>query len=156
VAVAEGGKNVNSTDREKIVAIMKENSRHAYLATCDGDQPRVRPVSPIVGDDMSLWVATYASSRKVKQIKDNPKVCMAFVAQPDGDKAAFVLATAEIIPAADEKKRVWGLAPFDLSQYFAEGPGSPEFCLLKMIINKIEWWDSWTEGPKVYEPKKAK
>ncbi len=56
---------MGSTDIQKIVAIMKENSLHAYLATCDGDQPRVRPVSPIVEDNMSIRVATYTTSRPV-------------------------------------------------------------------------------------------
>ena len=73
---------MNSSDSQKIVAIMKKNSLHAYLATCDCEQPWVRPVSPIVEDDMSIWVTTYSTSRKVKQIRQNPKVCIAFVEQP--------------------------------------------------------------------------
>jgi uncharacterized pyridoxamine 5'-phosphate oxidase family protein len=44
------------SDKEKIVTIMKANSRHTYFATCDGDQPFVRPVSPIVEDDLSIWI----------------------------------------------------------------------------------------------------
>jgi len=56
---------MNLSDEQKIVSIMKENCIHAYLATCDGDQPRVRPVSPIVEDDMSIWVTTGATSRMV-------------------------------------------------------------------------------------------
>lgn len=70
---------MNSADKEKIVAIMKETCLFAFLATSDGDQPQVRPVSPIVEDDMSIWVATFSDSRKVKQIKENPKICLASV-----------------------------------------------------------------------------
>ncbi len=40
---------MSSSDKQKIVAIMKANSRHAYIATCDGDQPRVRPVALRLG-----------------------------------------------------------------------------------------------------------
>lgn len=139
------------SDKEKIVAIMKENSFHAYFATVDGDQPRVRPVSPIVEDDMSLWVTTFGTSRKVQHIQENPKTCLAFVELPRGDKAATVVGRAEIIDNLDEKKRVWDLAGFDLSQYFPHGPESDEFCLLKIVIDRIEWRDSWTGGQKVYE-----
>ena len=85
---------MNLSDERKLVSLMKENSPHAYLATCDGDQPRVRPVSPIVEDDMSIWVTTYSTSRKVKQIRQNPRICLAFVEQPDGDKAAIVVGEA--------------------------------------------------------------
>jgi len=133
---------------------MKKNSLHAYLATCDGDQPRVRPVTPIVEDDLKIWVATSSNSRKVQQIKGNPKVCLSFVEHPEGNKSAFVIGEAEIIPDLDQKKRVWKLASFDLSRYFPEGPESDEFCLLKIHINKIEWWESWESGTKVYEPNK--
>jgi len=145
-------KSMNSSDRQKIVAIMKENSLHAYLATVDCDQPRVRPVSPIVEDDLSIWVTTYSTSRKIKQIQQNPKVCLAFVEQPRGDKAAYVIGEARIIADLEEKKRVWKLATFNLSEHFPNGPESDEFCLLKIIIKKIEWRDSWTSKIRIYEP----
>ena len=58
---------MSASDKEKIVSIMRENSRHAYFATCNRDQPFVRPVSPIVEDDMSIWVTTFYTSRKVNK-----------------------------------------------------------------------------------------
>ncbi|MBA7612866.1 hypothetical protein ES703_20107 [subsurface metagenome] len=143
---------MNSRHRQKIVGIMKENCLHAYLATTDGDQPRVRPVSPIVEDDMSIWVTTFASSRKVKQINENPKISLAFVEQPTGEKAAVVIGEAQIIPDLAEKKRVWKLATFDLSQYFPDGPESRDFCLLKIVIRKIEWRDSLEGETNICEP----
>jgi len=143
---------MNLSDEQKMVCIMKDNSLHAYLATCDGDQPRVRPVSPIVEDDMSIWVTTRGTSRKVKQIRRNPKICLAFVEQPIGDKAATVIGEAQIIPDIGQKKRVWKLAKFDLWEHFPNGPDSDDFCLLKIIIKKIEWTDSRIAGWKIYEP----
>jgi general stress protein 26 len=143
---------MESSEKQKMMAIMKENSLHAYLATCDDDQPVVRPVSPIVEDDASIWVTTFCSSRKVKQIQSNPKICLTFVKQPSGDEAAVVFGEAEIVPDLEEKRRVWNLATFDLSQHFPEGPVSKEFCLLKIIVEKIEWRDSWEGGTKIYKP----
>lgn len=142
---------MNSSDKQIMITIMKENSLHAYLATCDCDQPRVRPVSPIVEDNMSVWITTYSSSRKVKQIRQNPKICLAFVEQPQGDKVAFLIGKAEIIQDLEEKKRVWNLATFNLSEHFPDGPESNKFCLLKIIIKNIEWRDSWTSKVRIYE-----
>jgi general stress protein 26 len=144
---------MNSLDEQKVVTIMNKYSLHAYLATSDGDQPRVRPVSPIVEDNMSVWITTYSTSRKVKHIQKNPKICLAFVEQPHGDKAATIIDDAEIISDIEEKKRVWNLAPFDLSEHFPNGPESKEFCLLKINMRKVEWRDSWTSGMKTFEPK---
>ena len=148
----KGGNNMNPPDEQKIVSIMKDNFLYASLATCDGDQPRVRTVSPIVEDDMSIWVTTRGTSRKVKQIGQNPKICLAFVEQPNGDKAAIVIGEARIIPDIEKKKRVWKLAPFDLYEHFPNGPDSDEFCLMKIIIKRIEWRDSGTAEAKIYEP----
>lgn len=141
-----------NSEKQKIVAIMKENSLHAYLATCDGDQPIVRPVSPIVEDDMSIWVTTFCTSRKVKQIQHNPKICLAFVEQPRGDKATVVIGEAQIILDLQKKKRVWKLATFNLSQHFPKGPETEEFCLLKIVVKKVEWRASWKGGTKIYKP----
>jgi general stress protein 26 len=131
---------------------MKENSLHAYLATIDDDQPFVRPVSPIVEDAMTIWVTTFSTSRKVSHIRNNPKICLAFVEQPQGDKAAFVFGEAHIISDIEKKKKVWQLANFDLSQHFPNGPESKEFYLLKINPKRIEWRDNWEAGNKIFEP----
>jgi len=143
---------MNSPEKQKIVEIMKKASDFAFLATCDGDQPRIRPVAPIVEDDMSIWVATSAKSRKVKQIKQNPRISLAFVQHPEGEKAATVIGEAEILPDMEQKKRIWELAPYDLSQYFPNGPESEDYCLLKINVGKIEWWEDFEGGTKTYEP----
>jgi len=143
---------MNSSDKQKIVDIMKQTNLFAFLATCDSGQPRVRPVAPIVEDDMSLWVATSAKSRKVKQIKQNPKISLVFVRHPNGEKAATVIGEAEIVADMEKKKRVWGLAPYDPSQHFPEGPESEDCCVLKINIKKIEWWEDFESGMKTYEP----
>jgi general stress protein 26 len=142
---------MSPADKKKIVSIMKETCSHAYLATVDGDQPRVRPVSPIVEDDMSIWVTTFRSSRKVRQLEVNPKICLAFIEQPSGDKAAIVTGAARIIEDIKAKQKVWNIAGFDLAEYFPKGPEDEEYCLLKIIPSRIEWRDSWAKT-KVYEP----
>lgn len=147
------------SEKQKIVAVMKAITP-AYLATCDGNQPRVRAVSPIVEDDMSIWVSTGSSSRKVKQIKQNPKCCLAFVQPPyagRGEKAAIALGEAKIIPSLEEKKRFWGIwthvyPGFDLSKEYPNSPESNEFCLLKIFVKKIEWWENGQM--EIYEPEK--
>ena len=143
---------MGSSEKQKIVSVMKENCLHAYLATCDGDQPVVRPVSPIVEEDMSIWVTTFCTSRKITQIRGNSKICLAFVEQPRGEKAAVVIGRAKIIPDLQEKRRVWKLAPFNLLEHFPDGPEAEEFCLLKITAEKIEWRDSWEGGRKIYKP----
>jgi general stress protein 26 len=130
---------------------MRENCLHAYLATSYDAQPFVRPVSPIIEDDTTIWVTTYSTSRKINHIRQNPRICLAFVEQPRGDKAAVVFGEAYIVPDLEKKRKVWGLALFDLSQHFPDGPESKDFCLLRVIPKRIEWRDSWEGGTKTFE-----
>ncbi len=143
---------MNPSDKQKIVEIMKKASSFAFLATCDSGQPRVRPVSPMVEDDMSVWVATSGKSRKVQQIKKNPKMSLAFVVHPQGDKAATIIGEAEIVEDMEQKKRVWGLASYDPTQFWPDGPESKDYCVLKINVKQIEWWEDWETGMKTYEP----
>ena len=143
---------MGTSDEQKIVSIMRDNYLHANLATCDGDQPRVRTVSPVVEDDMSIWVTTRSTSRKVKQLRENPKICLAFVEPPEGDKSVTVIGEASIVPDLEKRRRIWKLAPFDLYEHFPDGPDSDDFCLLKIMANRIEWREVGTGALKIHEP----
>ena len=144
-----------SSDREKVLGIIKQAVSHAFLATYDGDQPVVRSISPIAEDDLALWLTTSAAANKVKQIRKNPKVCFLFVVQPTGEKSAAVYGRAQIVTDLATKTRIWGLAPFDLSQFFPDGPESPDYGLLKIVPDEIHWQDGWTDGRKVCRPAKG-
>jgi general stress protein 26 len=143
---------MGSGDREKVLGIIRASAAHAFLATCDGDRPTLRSITAIVEDDMSVWIATSAKSRKVAQIKKNPNVCFAFIAQPEGEKAATICGKAVIVSDSVTKERVWKLAPYDIGQHFPGGPGSADYCVLRIEIAAIEWRDGWAGGTHVYEP----
>jgi general stress protein 26 len=129
---------------------MKETLDHTYFATCEGSQPIIRSMTPVIEDDMSIWIITYSTSRKIKQIKKNPKICLFFTKQPNGDKTVIVLGKAKIISDMKTKEYVWKICHYDPTGYFPKGPTEPPFCLLKIIPSKIEWWDNWKTGRKVY------
>ncbi len=44
-----------------------------YLATCEGDQPRVRPFSFVARDKGKLWFCTATNKDIYFQLKENPK-----------------------------------------------------------------------------------
>ena len=140
------------SEKDKILAIIKETAHHAHLATIDGDQPRVRSVTPIVEDDMTIWIATFTGSRKMQQLKENPKICFQFVEYPEGEKEAIIIGEAEIVNSIEDKKRIWDLTPYDPSMFFPGGPESEGFSLLKIKIKNIEWRESLQEESKIYEP----
>ena len=134
---------MGSDDKQKVVAIMR-STPHAFLATLDGDQPRVRPVSPIVTDDLSIYITTSSASAKVRQIRQNPRISLAFLQSPNGDTDANVIGKCEIITGMAEKKKIWDLVASDLklTEHFPNGLASDDFCLLRVLIKKVEWRES--------------
>ena len=53
--------------------------RFPNLATNDGDQPRLRPVSPVKTDGFTVYVANLRSYNKTAEIAANPKVELCYL-----------------------------------------------------------------------------
>jgi general stress protein 26 len=53
--------------------------RFPYLATIDGDQPRLRPVSPVRTEGFTVYVANLRLYHKTAEIAANPKVELCYL-----------------------------------------------------------------------------
>jgi general stress protein 26 len=105
-----------------------------YMATAEGDQPRVRPVSLIRLDD-EFYVITGArggtETGKVKQIKVNPKVEFYMTIQGEGSQG-FVRGetVVSIVDDPGLKERLYG--EIDWASSYFDGPEDPSYVLLHM------------------------
>jgi general stress protein 26 len=105
----------------KVVWENLKDCQVVFLATVDGDQPRVRPVT-LMRKDNSLFTVSMLKNAKVDQIRKNPKAEFAFSIPDIGFNAIRVECTAEVID--DEKIR-------------AEIYNSPEHALIKLAPTKF-------------------
>ena len=55
------------------------DARFPQLATIDGDQPRVRPVSPVRTDGFTIYVANLRGYHKTGEIRKNPNVELCYM-----------------------------------------------------------------------------
>jgi general stress protein 26 len=105
-----------------------------YMATVEGDQPRVRPVSLICLDD-GFYIITGArggaETGKVKQIILNPKVEFYMTIQGEGGQG-FVRGetVASIVDDPELKERLYG--EIDWASSYFDGPEDPSYILLHM------------------------
>ena len=72
-----------SVNRDTIILAAHEiinETAYCGLVTVDSlGQPQIRTMNPFpVKDDFVIWFATSRTSRKVREIKNNPKVCVYF------------------------------------------------------------------------------
>ncbi len=81
--------------------------------------------------DFTLWFGTTIKSRKVKEIKNNPKVTI-YYADPNNAGYVSIMGTAVIITDALEKTRWW---KNEWESYFID---KNDFVLIKVIPQKME------------------
>ncbi len=121
-------------NREEAIDLIRD-AGFGYLATTDGNQPRVRPMMPFLTEDgRQLLVALLGRSRSIEQIKKNPHVELCFV-----DRKMWycrIAGKAQISEDTKKKTILWDSIPM-LKQYFA-GPQDPNFILAEVDIESAE------------------
>jgi len=120
---------------------VRENSNKltwAYLATVDGNQPKVRVVHPAWEGD-KLWIATGRTSAKARHVERNPKVELFYQVGPEFIHIT-VTGDASFVDDAREKERVWnsGIFDYDLKQFWPSGHGSADFGLMLVKPRRVE------------------
>ena len=88
--------------------------RFPDLATMDGDQPRVRPVSPVKTDGFIVYVANLRSYHKTAEIVANPKVELCYL--DDKHDQVRITGVAEVVAERSTLQEIWDSNPL-LRQY---------------------------------------
>jgi len=113
-----------------------------YLATMDGDQPRVRPFGTIALFEDKLYIQTGRSKNVSKQIKANPKI---EISGMTGGKWIRVEATAVEDSRIEAEQHMLDEYPV-LQDRYAAGDGNHQVLYLKDATATIS---SFTEDPVV-------
>ena len=92
----------NSVNRDTIILAAQEiinETTYCGLVTIDSlGQPQIRTMNPFpVKDDFVIWFATSRTSRKVREIKNNPKVCVYFANHLTAKGYVNINGTASVI-----------------------------------------------------------
>ncbi len=99
-----------------------------------------RPMS-VNGDidpDGDLWFFTSASSHKVAEISKLPKVNVSF-ADPDNQHYVSISGKAQLVRDRNKIDELW--RP-EFKMWFPEGKDDPQVALLRVNLEKAEYWDS--------------
>jgi len=115
-------------------------ARVAMLTTVASDgSMRSRPmVTPDADFDGQLWFFTRYHSPKSEEIQENQKVNVTY-ASPKNDRYVSVSGTAALVRDRDKVKDLWRGA---LKQWFPKGKKDPELALLRVTVERAEYWDA--------------
>src|SRR3984957_19872269 len=89
---------------ERALAVIRAD-RFPHLATVDGDQPRLRPVSPVRTDGFTVYVANLRAYHKTAEIAANPKVELAYL--DDHHNQVRITGVAEVVADRALLQEIW-------------------------------------------------
>lgn len=113
--------------------------RFPHLATLDGDQPRLRPVSPVRTDGFTIYVANLRGYHKTAEIAANPKVELCYL--DDKHDQVRITGVAEVVTDAAVLQQVWDDNPL-LRQYLRR-IDNPEFILYRIRPTRVRFMREW-------------
>ena len=128
---------------EKVLQFLKDAGTY-YLATVEGDQPRVRPFGTINLFEGKLYIQTGKSKNVSKHIHANPKAELC--AFKDG---VWVRIACELVEDDRREARVSMLDAYpQLRGMYSEDDGNTEVFYLK---NAVATFSSFTAAPETIE-----
>jgi general stress protein 26 len=124
-------------DRARLIAaareIMQAQTYCALITIDQAGRPQVRTMNPFPPEeDMTVWIATNTSSRKVQQIRNDPRVCLYYA---DHSKATgYVALTGRAVLIDDmseilKRKRAYWDTAF---------PGLKNLVLIKVVPEQLD------------------
>jgi general stress protein 26 len=115
-------------------------AKFPQLATIDGDQPRVRPVSPVrVDEDFTIYVASLRHYGKTHEIAANPKVELNYL--DDDHDQVRITGRAEILADPKLLHAIWETNP--LLRRYLGSPDNPELIIYRVRPERVRFMREW-------------
>lgn len=135
MADTDSNENIN----KKLHDLIKD-IRFAMLTTVEEDGTlRSRPMATQEFEfDGDLWFFTAAHAPKVDEVQHNQHVNVSY-AEPKDQKYVSISGTAQLVRDRAKIEELWN--PL-FKAWFPQGLDDPELALLKVSVEKAEYWDS--------------
>lgn len=114
-------------------------ARFPQLASLDGDQPRLRPVSPVRTDDFTVHIANLRSYHKTEEIAANPRVELCYL---DGDhNQVRITGIARIESDRTLLQEIWKANP--LLRQFLGSLDHPDLIVYRVEPSRVRYMQEW-------------
>ena len=130
---------VNPAELVELALTVIRGDRFPCLATIDGDQPRLRPISPVRTDRFTVYVANLRCYHKTAEIAANPKVELCYV--DDKHNQVRLTGIAEVVTDTVILREIWDANPL-LRQYLGR-IDNPELILYRIVPQRVRYMKEW-------------
>jgi len=114
-------------------------AKFPMFASADGDQPRVRPVSPVKTDGLTVWVASLRRYGKTAELERNSNVELCYLSE--GHDQVRITGVAELVTEAAERQEIWDANP--LLRAYLRTIDNPEFILYRVVPRRVRFMREW-------------
>lgn len=130
---------IKPEDVPQLAAALVKKVRFPMLATIDGDQPRVRPVSPVRTDGYTVYVANLKSYGKTADIEKNPKVELCYL--DEDHNQVRITGGATVVTDRKLLEEIWNSNR--LLQHYLGSIDNPELIVYKINPVKVRFMQEW-------------
>jgi general stress protein 26 len=123
---------------QRALAVIRAD-RFPHLATIDGDQPRLRPVSPVRTDGFTVYVANLRNYHKTAEIAANPKVELCYL--DDHHDQVRLTGVAEVVTDRALLQEIWDANPL-LRQYLGS-LDNPALIVYRIKAARARFMKEW-------------
>jgi general stress protein 26 len=134
-----GAEPLDPPDLRRRALAVVQAGRFPHLATVDGDQPRLRPVSPVRTEDFTVYVANLRRYHKTAEIAANPKVELCYL-DPQHDQVR-ITGRAEVVTDRALLQEIWDANPL-LRQYLGS-LDNPELVVYRIVPQRVRYMQEW-------------
>lgn len=125
--------------RAQVIAAAKDVMQVARYSTFitigDDGQPEARIVDPFVPEaDFTIWIGTNPLTRKVAQIRRDPRVTLLYF-NADAAEYVTIVGTAALVADSAEKARHW---KEEWAGFYKDGPRGDGYLLIRVQPTRLE------------------
>lgn len=114
-------------------------AKFPMLATMDGTQPRLRPVSPVRTEGFTVFVANLRSYSKTAEIAANPQVELCYC--DEGHDQVRITGVAELLTARPLLEAIWESNP--LLRAYLRSIDNPELIIYRIVPSRVRYMKEW-------------
>ncbi len=132
-------KPINPTELRDLAGAVIKADRFPMLATMDGDQPRLRPVSPVRTDGFTIYVANLRAYHKTQEITANAKVELCYL--DEHHNQVRLTGRAEMLTDRALLQEIWDANP--LLRQFLGSVENPQLIVYRIIPTQVRYMQEW-------------
>ena len=124
---------------ESLAHAVIQADRFPHLATGDGEQPRVRPVSPVRTDGFTVYVANLRMYHKTAEIAANPRVELCYL--DEHHDQVRLTGVAEVVTERALLQEIWDASP--LMRQYLGSLDNPALIIYRIRPSRVRFMREW-------------